>query len=82
MDTSLAKPLETVKDREDWHAAVHGPLTIGHYSEAEQQQMSLSLSFLTCKMGILLSMRKSLQRYMKGLCTLRSAQTKRGLGLP
>ena len=30
MDMSLSKPQEMVKDREAWHAAVHGWQRVGH----------------------------------------------------
>ena len=31
MDMNLRKLWETVKDREVWHAAVHGIYRVGHY---------------------------------------------------
>ena len=39
----LSKPQETVKDREAWHAAVHGVSRIGHNLATEQQQQSLKI---------------------------------------
>ena len=39
MDMNLSKLREIVKDREDWHAAVHGGLQrVGHNLMTEQQQ--------------------------------------------
>ena len=31
MDTNLSELWDTVKDREVWHAAVHGIYRVGHY---------------------------------------------------
>ena len=30
-DMSFSKPWEIVKDREAWHAAVHGATSVGHH---------------------------------------------------
>ena len=38
MDMSLSKLQDMVKDRETWHAAVHGSQRIGHVRATEQQQ--------------------------------------------
>ena len=37
MDTNLSKLQERVKDREAWHAAVHGSQRVGHDLVTEQQ---------------------------------------------
>ena len=31
VDMNLRKPWEIVKDREAWHAAVHGATSVGHH---------------------------------------------------
>ena len=38
MDMNLSKLWEIVKDREAWHAAVHGVTKVGHDLVTEQQQ--------------------------------------------
>ena len=38
MDMSLSELQETMKDREAWHAAVHGSQRFGHYWATEQQK--------------------------------------------
>jgi len=38
MDMSLSKIREIVKNREYWHAAVHGVTRVRHYLVTEQQQ--------------------------------------------
>ena len=38
VDMSLSKPQEIVKDREAWHATVHG-VTVRHELVAEQQHL-------------------------------------------
>ena len=41
MDANLSKLQETAKDREAWHAAVHGMQRAGHDLATEQQQTFL-----------------------------------------
>ena len=43
IDMSLSKLHEIVKDREAWHAAVHGVTKVGHDLVSEQQQKIDSL---------------------------------------
>ena len=38
MDMNLSEFQETVKDREAWHAAVHGLQIVGHNLVTEQKQ--------------------------------------------
>ena len=45
MHLSLSKPQEIVKDREAWHAAVHGGGDQHQQQEAEDIRTSLSLSY-------------------------------------
>ena len=42
LDMSLSKLWEIVKDREAWHAAVHGVTKCRHYWATEQQQLKFS----------------------------------------
>ena len=42
MDVNLSKLQDIVKDREAWHAAVHGLERIGHNCETVQQQTYLN----------------------------------------
>ena len=41
MDVNLSKHLEIVKDRGDWHTAVHGVAKSGHDLATKQQQYRL-----------------------------------------
>ena len=43
MDMSLSKLCEIVKDRETWHAAVHGVTKSQAQVSNEQQQLSVSI---------------------------------------
>ena len=38
MDMSLSELQETMKDREAWHAVIHGSQRVGHNLVAEQKQ--------------------------------------------
>ena len=38
MNMNLGKLQEMVRDREAWHATIHGVSTVGHDLETEQQQ--------------------------------------------
>ena len=42
-NTILGKPWEMVRDREEWHAAVHGVAKSEHNWATEQQQEKISL---------------------------------------
>ena len=46
MDMSLSKLQESVKDREAWHAAVHGVKKSQHDCVNEQQQNTISFPFV------------------------------------
>ena len=41
MDMNLGKLREIVRDREAWHAAVHGSQRLGHNWETEQQGLPI-----------------------------------------
>ena len=43
MDMNVGKLQEMVRDREPWHAAVHGAAKSGNEWETEQQQQYLSM---------------------------------------
>ena len=45
MDMNLSKLWEIVKDREAWHAAVHGSQRVGHSFTTEQQVISCNKYF-------------------------------------
>ena len=50
MDMSVSKLQERVKDREAWHAAVHGSQRVGHDVVTEQQIYiyKLIINWFTC----------------------------------
>ena len=48
MDMSLSKFRETVKDREDWRAAVQG-VTVRHVLAIEQQFFSVMFPTFACR---------------------------------
>ena len=43
IDMNLGKLWEMVRDREAWHAAVHGVSRVGHDLATEQQQRALHI---------------------------------------
>ena len=45
MDMNLSKLWEIVKDREAWHAAVHGVTKVGHDLVTEQQQQNQQILY-------------------------------------
>ena len=45
MDMSLGKLQEMVRDREDWHAAVHGSQRVIHTWVTEKQQFSPTVTY-------------------------------------
>ena len=51
MDMNLSKLHEIVKDREAWHAAVHGVTKVWHNLVSEQQQKIDSLVEVMTAMG-------------------------------
>ena len=46
MDLSLSKLQKTVKDREAWHAAVHGVAKVGHDLATEHQGIISNLEMI------------------------------------
>ena len=55
MDMSLSKLQETVKDRQDWCAAVHGAVQrVGHNLATEQQVSGFVFNHLVCFCSVFL----------------------------
>ena len=46
MDMNFSKLREMVREREAWHAAVHGVTELGHNWATEQQQLIFRESFV------------------------------------
>ena len=54
MDISLSKLQEMVKDREAWHATVHGSQRVEHnlVTEQEQQGQSVKITFYNSELSL------------------------------
>ena len=55
MDMSLINLWETMKDREAWHAVIHGSQRVGHNLVAEQKQNIMTKVSLIVFLFLLLS---------------------------